>query len=218
MNYEKSKEILLEFYTENNIAENFERDNKYLEQAFNEMTDIWFSNLEQIKEVKYLMIAEAPLWGQAKSYIYNPETKFTQFFFKSNLEYILDTSIEDKTDFIKQCNKVGLLIIDISPFALNPTYTTINYRSIGQSQYIDLVKDTIPTFFEEKIKAIKPKKAHDIKVFFRYTRVMQTFQNVISSVIIKHNFIQNKKEILEISQQGGSIDRAKLERIMNLTL
>lgn len=74
---EECKEILLEFYTENNIAENFERDNKYIEQAFNEMTDIWFSNLDQIKEVKYLMIAKAPLWGQAKSYIYNPETKFT---------------------------------------------------------------------------------------------------------------------------------------------
>ncbi len=26
------------------------------------------------------MIAEAPLWGKDKSYIYNPETKNTQFF------------------------------------------------------------------------------------------------------------------------------------------
>lgn len=218
MNYIPSKEVLRNFYLENKIIDNFEKDNQYLESAFSEITDIWFENLDQIEEVKYLMIAEAPLWGKTKNYIYNPKTKFTQFFFKSDLEHLLNATIKDKADFVRRCNEIGLLIIDISPFALNPTDTTINYRTISKPQYLDLVKDTIPFFFEEKIKAISPKKSESIKVFFRYARVMQTFQELISSVLIKHDSIQNKNEISEISQQGGSIDRVKFERIIDPTI
>lgn len=215
MNYKKSKEVLRNFYTQNNIINHFEKDNEYLEQAFNEITDIWFSNLDQIEKVKYLMIAEAPLWGQAKSYIYNSETKFTQFFFKSDLEYILNAIIDDKTDFIKQCNEIGLLIIDLSPFALNPTDTTINYRTINQSQYVNLIKYTIPTFFEEKIKAISSKKSENIKVFFRYARVKNAFQNIIADTLIDYNLISSQNDILEISNQAGGIDRTKFEEIIS---
>lgn len=214
MNYIPSKEALRNFYLENNI-DNFEKDSQYLESAFSKIRDIWFENLNQIEEVKYLMIAEAPLWGKSKSYIYNTETKFTQFFFKSDLEYVLKAPIKDKVDFIRRCNEIGLLIIDISPFTLNPTDTTINYRTIGKSQYLELVKNTIPFFFEEKLKAIAPQKANKIKVFFRYARVKLIFEDLISSVLIKHNFIQNKEEISEISQQGGSIDKAKFDKIIN---
>lgn len=116
MNYDHSKEILKTFYHKNSISNNFERDNQYLETAFNEITKIWFKNLVLIKEVRYLMIAEAPLWGSSKSYIYNPTTQFTQFFHKGDLEHVLGIPIKDKVEFIKRCNEIGLLIIDISPF------------------------------------------------------------------------------------------------------
>lgn len=223
MDYKKSKEILLDFYTKNNIINHFEKDNEYLEKAFYEITDIWFSNLEQIEKVQYLMIAEAPLWGQVKSYIYNTETKFTQFFYKSDLENVLNVEIQDKVDFIKQCNKIGLLIVDISPFALNLIDTMINYQNksrknpygMMESDYRQLIQDTIAVFFEEKIKAIKPKKADNIKVFFRYTRVKERFQDLISSVFIKHNFIDSESEISEISKQGGGIDWVKFDKIIN---
>lgn len=223
MDYRKNKEVLRNFYTQNDIINHFEKDNEYLEKAFNEITDIWFSNLEQIEEVQYLMIAEAPLWGQGKSYIYNPETKFTQFFYKSDLENVLNVEIQDKVDFIKQCNEIGLLIIDISPFALNLTDTIINYLNkslknpygMTEVNYRQLIQDTIPIFFEEKIKAVKLKKADEIKVFFRYARVKIRFQDLISSVFIKHNFIDFESEISEISKQGGGVDRVKFDKIIN---
>lgn len=90
MDYSRCKQILHDFYSENGIIDHFERDNLYLEKAFHEINEMWFRNLECIKEVKYLMIAEAPLWGKDKSYIYNPETKNTQFFQKKDLVFPSD--------------------------------------------------------------------------------------------------------------------------------
>ena len=144
MDYSKNKQILQDFYSENGILEYFEKDNKYLESAFHEINEMWLQNLEQIKEVRYLMIAEAPLWGKDKSYIYNPNTPNTQFSHRGDLEYVTGISINSKHEFIDQCNDLGLLIIDISPFVLNVEDTTINYNSISKKQYRNLVKDTLP--------------------------------------------------------------------------
>ena len=77
MEYNKNGQILREFYARHDLTDCFERDNAYLESAFDEINRIWFDNLCKIDEVNYLMIAEAPLWGKSKSYIYNPATPFT---------------------------------------------------------------------------------------------------------------------------------------------
>ena len=214
MDYSQSKEILKDFYNKNLIIENFERDNQYLETAFNATTEIWLNNLARIKEVRYLMIAEAPLWGSSKNYIYNPTTQFTQFFHKGDLEYILNITIKDKADFINRCNEIGLLVIDISPFPLNTIDTSINYRTISKFQYRELVEKTIPVFFEEKIKAISFKKSDEIKVFFRYARVQRNFQDLIAKVLIRNLFIRSETDIMEIFQQGGGIDKLKFKRII----
>ena len=214
MEYNKSREILRDFYAQNGILKYFERDNTYLESAFHEINEMWFQNLECIKEVKYLMIAEAPLWGKDKSYIYNPETKNTSFFYKSDLEYVLNIQIADKQDFINYCNKIGLLIIDISPFALNTEDTIINYRSISANQYLKLVKNTFPFYFEQKLRTVCKKKSDSIKVFFRYARVKKRFLPLISEALIDCRFIKSANEILEISQRGGNMNRVKFRRIV----
>lgn len=160
MEYNKNGQILREFYARHDLTDCFERDNAYLESAFDEINRIWFDNLCKIDEVNYLMIAEAPLWGKSKSYIYNPATPFTQFFQKSDLEYVLNTKIRDKAEFIDRCNQIGLLIIDISPFALNTEDTIINYRGkskqnpygITKREYRLLIQETLPTFFDCKIE------------------------------------------------------------------
>jgi hypothetical protein len=214
MNYAEIKKILNSFYKKNRLSENFEKDNLYLEKAFNDINNIWFENLNQIETVNFLMIGEAPLWGQIKKYIYNPKIKNSQFFYRSDLGDILNKNINDKQDFIKICNEIGLLIIDISPFALNPSDTIINYRDLSIGQYNELVRLTIPYFFEQKIKAINSKRSKNIKCFFRYARVKNNFQDLISNVLIKHNFINSKNEICDISQNGGGINKSKFEQII----
>ena len=74
-----------------------------------------------------------------------------------------------------------------SPFALNSEDTLINYCNksklnpyeLTKHKYRDLVELTIPTFFEEKIKAISLKKSDNIKVFYRYVRVKKRFNDII---------------------------------------
>ena len=221
--YVKSKDVLKELYAQKGLIVRFEKDNEYLEDAFNKINAIWFDNLTKIREVKYIMIAEAPLWGKKESYIYNPDTPNTQFFHKGDLEFVLnDVKIRDKIDFISRCNEIGLLVIDISPFALNTEDTIINYRQksrnnpygITKNEYRQLVKDTVPTFFEEKVKTVVQKRSDIIKVFFRYARVKDTFQNIVANTLIDYGLINSENDILEIAQRGGGIDRKKIADII----
>lgn len=216
MNYIDNNIILKAFYARNGLLTQFDKDSAYLEEAFNGINTIWLDNLSQIKTVNYLMIAEAPLWGKEKKYIYNPDINNSQFFFRSDLGDILNRPIADKPEFIRICNEIGLLVIDISPFPLNPKITSINYRDITTTQYKQLVNLTIPTYFEEKVKIIGAKKSENIKTFFRYARVKNTFQDMISKVLVENQFIKTQNDILEISQKGGGIDKKKLKQIIKM--
>ncbi len=214
MNYVENKIFLKTFYDQNGLSDKFAKDSIYLETAFSNIYKIWLNNLNQIKVVNYLMIAEAPLWGKAKKYIYNPEINNSQFFYRSDLGDILNRHIPDKKEFIKVCNEIGLLVVDISPFPLNPYDTAINYRSLTTAQYRKLVSLTVPTFFEKKIKAIAEKKSANIKTFFRYARVKKNFEDLISKVLIDNKIIKTLNDIGDISQNGGGIDKAKLGQII----
>lgn len=222
MDYSRCKQILHDFYSENGIIDHFERDNLYLEKAFHEINEMWFRNLECIKEVKYLMIAEAPLWGKDKSYIYNPETKNTQFFQRKDLERVIGINVYNKLDFLNYCNKMGLLIIDISPFAFNTEDTIINYRNktsnnpygLTKYQYRGLIEQTLTTFFDIKIQQISLKKSTSIKIFYRYRRVMIQFNDLIYNSFVKYDFAINENELSDISKRGGGIDGFKFRQII----
>lgn len=221
MEYDKNGQILREFYARHDLTDCFERDNTYLESAFDEINRIWFDNLYKIDEVNYLMIAEAPLWGKSKSYIYNPATPFTQFFQKSDLEYVLGIETATRQNLFDRCNQIGLLIIDISPFALNTEDTTplitagtkLNPHGITKREYRLLIQETLPTFFDCKIKELVPKASSDIRVFFRYARVKNMFQNIVVDTLIASNIITSQNPILEISNPAEVLTEVNLRRL-----
>lgn len=222
LEYNKNKQIIESLYAKLGLANEFEKNNYYLESAFNEINKIWIENFNNIEKVKYLLIAEAPLWGQKKKYIYNHKTNNTQFFYRSDLETTFNIQISDKREFIKTCKNIGLLVVDISPFPLNTNDTRINYsknkngsKKLTQKEYKELVRKTLPTFFDRKINLIAKKKSSDIKVFFRYARVKDTFQDLICDTLIQNGLIEKHEDIGEISQTGGGIDRIKLKMIIN---
>lgn len=221
MNYKENKQIIESFYDSLGMAKEFASDNIYLESAFSEIDDLWTKNFEKIDKVNYLMLAEAPLWGQDKSYIYNPNTNNSQFFYRSDLEQILNINVPDKREFIDTCNEIGLLVVDISPFPLNSNDTKINYginvdgsKKLTKKAYRELVCRTIPTYFKKKMNLVSQKQSPKIKVFFRYTRVKNAFQDLISDILIENGLIKSQEDIDNISQKGGGIDRMKLERIL----
>lgn len=215
LEYKEIEEIIKSYYYNKGYEKDFKNDILYLQTSFDEIKTIWLKNIENIEKINYIMIAEAPLWGNSKKYIYNPNTSFSQFFFKSDLEEILNISIADKSDFIKTLNSIGLLIIDISPFALNEKNTKLNYKSLGKSQYKKIIEATLPYYFNKKIEIIKSKLSTDTKVFFRYKRVKQSFENNIGKVLVENKIINTIDEIGDISKIGGGIDKIKLKEIIS---
>ncbi len=214
MEYSKNETILKDFYLKNGLTSRFDNDNLYLENAFNEINRIWTDNLNEIEKVNFVLIAEAPLWGQTRKYIYNPEINNSQFFYRSDLSDILNIQIANKLEFLKILNKIGLVVVDISPFPLNPKNTAINYRDLSINQYRQLVSMTLPYFFNEKIKEISNKKSENCKVFFRYTRVKNIFEDLIIKTLVDHKMVTTIDELSDISQKGGGINKAMLGKIL----
>ena len=214
MEYSKNETILKDFYLKNGLTSRFDNDNLYLENAFNEINRIWTENLNEIEKVNFILIAEAPLWGQTRKYIYNPEINNSQFFYRSDLSDILNIQIANKLEFLKILNKIGLVVVDISPFPLNPKNTAINYRDLSINQYRQLVSMTLPYFFNEKIKEISNKKSENCKVFFRYTRVKNIFEDLIIKTLVDHKMVTTIDELSDISQKGGGINKAMLGKIL----
>jgi hypothetical protein len=219
----QSLKFLKDLYKEMEISDaDFKDNSRNLKKAFKEMTKIWLTNFDKIETVKYILIAEAPLWGESKSYVYNTETPLTQFFYKSDLERALDISLCCKKRFLEKLNEIGFLIIDISPFALN-NKTKINYseqtevsKKISPKNYQKLVSSTMPFYFEKKLELIKSKLCEKKPVvFFRYSRVQKAFENILIDSLKHHGIIDENPSISSIGMNGGGINVEELKKIIN---
>ena len=69
-------------------------------------------------------------------------------------------------------------------------------------------------FFDIKIQAISLKKSRNIKIFYRYRRVMIQFNDLIYNSFVKYDFAINENELSDISKRGGGIDGFKFRQII----
>lgn len=192
-------------------------DEQYLIDALDGFHNLWEEQFNSIDEIKYVMFSESPLWGDDKSYLYNINTKLTQFFYKSDLEFALNkpNTINNKSELLAQLREIGFIIVDISPFALSTKNTSLNYRSLSKDDYQYLVKQTATDFLIPILKMIHSKASFKVKYFFRYDRVLKLFKDLIGDILIRENMINDKDILVEISKQGGSIDKCKLYNLLN---
>lgn len=68
--------------------------------------------------------------------------------------------------------------------------------------------------FASKIQAISLKKSRNIKIFYRYRRVMIQFNDLIYNSFVKYDFAINENELSDISKRGGGIDGFKFRQII----
>lgn len=214
MNWEHLKNNLENLYKNKGLIDCFEKEENYLRNSFYEMEELWNNQFDRIEKVNYVMFSESPLWGYQKKYLYNPETKLSQFFYKSDLEFVLGKKIKHKDEFLKTLTEIGFIILDISPFVLNEKDTSINYKKISKKDYKFLVNDTLEFYVKSKLKLIKEKSDDYPVFFFRYSRVKNLFSDLLFKELVDLDLISTQNEILEISQNGGGIHRDKFKKII----
>lgn len=197
---------------------------EYLRTAFDGIINLWLEQIDKIDTIHAILIAEAPLWNSdgTNSYFYNANSKFTQFFYKSDLEFVLQRldqkkiAIVDKADFINICNEIGLVLLDVSPFPLNGNDTQLNYGKtnkgkslkISSKLYKQLIEDTLESYFLPKLNHISPKcTSNTCTILYRYKRVENQFHPLLKEHLLQYFTDIN---VFTIGQQGGGINRNEL--------
>jgi hypothetical protein len=203
------KRKLMALYREWRIVGSFRSDEKYLRNAFNFTESLWFEQYKSINKIKLVMLSEAPLFGNSKKYFYNPEAKFSSFFYFNDLKALSDGQIqtqfsthkEKKQYMLRSLNERGFLILDIFPFAFNPVNTKINYRNMGVKKYKKIFESTHPFYLSPKLKLIKIKRMAGIKFIFRYKRLMDRTGNFLERSLRENGLFKSNDELVSIHKQ-----------------
>jgi len=215
------KKYLKDIYEKYGIEKYFRTDYEYLKNSIGEINSLWNENIKKVDNVKLIILAEAPMWGKEKKYFYNPTTNHSQFFYRSDLEYIIGELIENKIELISKLNETGIVIIDFSSFPFNPEKTKLSYKcddkgrskKIKKSDYKDIL---INTFFKhlkrrlEEIK-VKPNDEKNIRICYRYCRVKSNLNNILKYLFLQEGF-EMINYAVSISMNGGGIDKQKLNK------
>ena len=223
-------QLIKNVYVSHNLKEHFlSKDRSYLINAHFEIERIWQENFKKIEQVKYVLLSEAPLWGESNSYIYNLSTSFTQFFYENDLYFALNQELinnsqeslsQKKEMFLETLNDLGILIIDVSPYALN-SKTAINYSrsdvdtlKLNPQEYRNLLCLSFEYYLKEKLKTAKEKINLNttINIIYRYSRLYNLHQNV--EPYLNNAFGENNFRVNYIGQRGGGINRNMFRNIL----
>lgn len=217
------KDFLSKLYDKYQVYDCFNHDYRYLSNAIDGINSLWYGNINEVKKVRIVILAEAPLWGKKEGeekYFYNPNSEHSQFFYGTDLTDLYSGSITSKSDLIAAVNNLGIIILDISPFPFNPATTAISYRRDDEKRskqllmddYREIVRTTFSTHVKPKLDVIS-KIVHNCeqaKYVYRYSRVQKL--NSTISISFKESGYTIFGTIDLISQLGGGINRDMLKK------
>jgi hypothetical protein len=222
-------EKLKGFYFDLKLADKFEKDEEYLRNAFEFTENLWFQQFDSIKDIKFIMLSEAPLFGTKRIYFYNPESEFTSFFYfddlrafypRQDLRNDLQTIMERKKYVINSLNGKGFIILDLFPFALNEEDTAIVYRSpsketdkkkLSSPEYRKLFDLSYSGYLKPKLRLIKSKAQANLKIVHRYQWLQSKIGKFIKGKISENEIALLGDEIIAINGTNMPLDRGKLE-------
>lgn len=207
--------LILTYKNNKKEISNLEID--YLKKAFFFTENLWLEQFNKIDKIKFVLISEAPLFGPNKSYFYNPETKFSSFFYFKDIEAFdiqyQKKDYNNKQFVINALNKRGFIILDIFPYALNQNNTQLNYNTLKRSDYKELFTSNLDNYINTKLEFIKSKSSNNIVFSYRYKRLKDQLHKLWENKLVEYNFIQ-KNENLEALNNNMSLNKAKLKEIL----
>ena len=92
------------------------------------------------QNIKYILIGEAPHFGEEESYIYNPEFDRTPFLEFTHIESIAQSVgiggvVRNKSDMLKMMIRLGLLVVDYFPYPLSQN-TSFNLQQHQRKAFL----------------------------------------------------------------------------------
>jgi hypothetical protein len=174
------KEIVSAAGEDQLVTRVLESDWEYLWEAYEVIERLWCKQFLKFHRVHLVLLSEAPFFGEEQSYFYNPTAGATPFFNYKDYEEALGyfgpaivrrgTVAEKKVSLFNALRELGVLFLDVYPFALNEC-TEVNYGMLSRSERAELFRFTLPHYFRQKLKLILTKSAPRILFVFRYDRV-----------------------------------------------
>ena len=189
-------------------------DLMYIEKSYKTIEKIWKEQYDKIKAINYIMISEAPLFGEKQSYFYNENANQSQFFYFSDSKVLTNNEIKTKRDLIDTFNDLGIIILDVFPFPFNSN-TAVSYKSLNKNEMKTLIDLTYKNHLEQKLQTIAQKVNSTTKLFYRYKRVKNSINDFIAPEFAKYGINTNQQDIPYISKRGGGIDHKVLEKIFS---
>ena len=186
----------------------------YIEKSYKTIEKIWNKQYNKVKAINYIMISEAPLFGEKQSYFYNENASQSQFFYLSDAKVLTNNQINTKRDLIETFNDLGIIILDVFPFPFNSN-TAVSYKSLNKNEMKTLMDLTYKNHLEHKLPAIAQKVKSTTKLFYRYKRVKNSINDFIAPEFAKYGINTNQQDIPYISKRGGGIDHKVLKKIFS---
>lgn len=196
-------------YQDNNVIDRLNDNLEYLLAAHREIESFWEDNFKELDHCRLVLFSEAPLFGAARTYIYNPASPPTQFMYPSDLDLLLASPVRNKTDLLAALRQLGILFMDIFPYAFNNDQTPFGYRDLSLDSRMKLAAASrdlqlIPKL--EKLRNLNP----DVRFCARYAAVEEIARTVLPKPLAELGF--RPSEFRVISKQGGGIDKEKLKQ------
>ncbi len=179
----------------------------------------WHKQLSLIpnQKIKYLLISEAPPWTESGNinYIYNPHTEPSVFIRAISKAFFNDLIYKEVgiEQTLKRLAKLGFLLCDSIPFALN--YSENNKRS--SKKYGKLIQQSIQSYFMDKLKYSNISFSKDLKIAFSVHRNGLFIINALKSkLMINENTFSINRDLIAVNKAWYPYDK-KLKQIYQLT-
>jgi hypothetical protein len=201
-----------------------EENSDYIWEAFEKVEQFWFSEFSQMKSIHLVLLSEAPLFGSKESYFYNPDFGASSFFgYKDYTESFegwgpslearpRDCANKKKRELLYAMRKIGVLVLDIFPFALN-TKTAFSYTSLGRDNYRQLFEDTESLYLRPKLKQVRKRLDTKGKFVFRYKRVRDAAHSMVKQALEETQGFTTQLVEEHVSGVYGRLNRQRLRSI-----
>ena len=196
------------------------RELKYYKYSLQQTEKVWTETFKKMKDIRFVLLGEAPLFGEKESYFYNPASGATSFFTYKDAEVIcgeitgrnrLSQGLrEKKLNLISGLCDAGFLILDVYPFCFTPPLTAISYRQIEKKNHLQwLFQKTFSSWLEPKLSLI-----HSInpsaQFGFRYKNTYEHIGQAFDVELHRLGFVNIKTEPYHL---GRNFNRKKVQKV-----